>query len=380
MTTLKKNKNNQLSEESVPTQEAADQEDQMVTDGVDPDVTSVETPTAELPPDVTKEPRNGEEVHLDAFHGDPDMTIAYLRVSDDDGPLHGNPDLEQRVKNFINQHADGAGIAENEIDEKLSQIKELVGQYSAVVTRSEAFCAGVITKYRLREAMLLNIAKQLIKKKGLTWEEHFNANYPESSRRSAQDYMRLAKIPRIIGYAVFGKERLLEIIRAIKPAESDDPIGAFLLQNDINFTPDDDDLSDITELKTKVDAALVMEKVQSIAQKNGVDLEVDPQKIEMLIALGKEPSDSLLKKMVTMQKFGGDANAYLDEICMNGGADVHVAGSSVTAESLPTIIARVKSIREHISDDASLLDQIKLQDIEALEGEIAALKQLKNNQ
>jgi phage anti-repressor protein len=47
------------------------------------------------------------------------------------------------------------------------------------------------------------------------WTEWFDETYGSSNLRSAQDYMRMANTPNIIRYAVFGRERLMEILRAI---------------------------------------------------------------------------------------------------------------------------------------------------------------------
>ena len=85
--------------------------------------------------------------------------------------------------------------------------------------------------------MLLNIEKKLLHMKGRQWISHYIQTYGQKSLRSAQDYMALARIPNIINYAVFGKDRLMGVLRAIKFLEinSDDPIATLFQQCNISF-------------------------------------------------------------------------------------------------------------------------------------------------
>ena len=58
----------------------------------------------ELPENVTAEPRNEEEAHLDKFKNDQAMIRTYLKVSDDYGELLGDKDLEAEVIECCKQY------------------------------------------------------------------------------------------------------------------------------------------------------------------------------------------------------------------------------------------------------------------------------------
>ena len=141
-------------------------------------------------------------------------------------------------EHFLNPK--NVGEIEN-ADAVIEELKRLYGSYSILVNKSEGICNGMVTKYRIRQGMLLNIEKKLLRKDNKQWVEHFNQTYGSKYLRSAQDYMALAKTPNIIRYAVYGKERLMEIKRAIKELkiEGDDPIASFLEQYSIPYNPED---------------------------------------------------------------------------------------------------------------------------------------------
>ena len=71
------------------------------------------------------------------------------------------------------------------------------------------------------------------------WIDHFAEVYGRKHLRTAQDYMSLANIPNVARYAVYGKERLMEIKRAIKALglSSEDPVAVFLDKYSIPFDP-----------------------------------------------------------------------------------------------------------------------------------------------
>jgi len=64
--------------------------------------------------------------------------------------------------------------------------------------------------------MLLNFQKMLVAEAREDWTDWFSKHYKASYLRSAQDYMALARVPNVIRYAFLGKERLLEIRRALR--------------------------------------------------------------------------------------------------------------------------------------------------------------------
>ena len=69
-------------------------------------------------------------------------------------------------------------------------------EYSPAVNLSEAISEETNTKYRIREGMLHNSQKDIVRKKGENWFEFFTSNHGATPRRSPQDYMALARIPK----------------------------------------------------------------------------------------------------------------------------------------------------------------------------------------
>lgn len=329
---------------------------------------------------VTPEPRNANEIHMRVFHGDPDAEDGYLRVSDEKGEILGNIELQSEIEEFTSQYADVSNIKAEEVDDVLEPANNYIKRYSTAVSRSESFCFGVTTKYRLFLGMLLNIAKKLVlKQKQCSWEEYYNNNYPETTRRSAQDYMRLAKVKGIIGHAYWGgKEILLEIVRLIDTEGGEDPIGDFLLKYDIHFNPDDPP-ADVSKIRKKIDAAVAMEKIRRIEQRSNIDLGVDEERIRDLVGMGVQVDNGFLNQLGRIKTSNGDVNGYLDSRIQNGGAENTITEAEQKYESIQRLTSHVKRIREDFRSNPALQEQVKLEQIEELEAEITALKNLLSN-
>ena len=110
--------------------------------------------------------------------------------------------------------------------------------------------------------MLFNFQKTLVKKKlDRNWTEWFAENYDKSLLRSAQSYMKIAEIPNVIRFAVFGIERISQIGRRIEKPYGEDPIGHFLQENRIEF--DSYAETDYQELKITTDIAIARQKLNN---------------------------------------------------------------------------------------------------------------------
>ena len=140
----------------------------------------------------------------------------YRLVSDDEGQLLGDQQLERTVRELC-ENLEKINLYRAESPELLvEKIKELAIQYTKKLNTAENISFGILTKYRIRQGLLLLLLQILVKKRlGRNWIEWFSDNFDKRHLRSAEDYMRIAQVQNSIRYAVFGKERLLQIIRQI---------------------------------------------------------------------------------------------------------------------------------------------------------------------
>ena len=236
---------------------------------------------AQLPEGVTKAPRNEEEMHLKHIRKWPNAVQVYLKVSDDIGEVLGNKVLERQVTQFNSRYADPKVEVKNP-EKVLKSAKKLAGRYTLQINMVESGLTGTITKYRIRQGQLFLIMKNLVKAtEGPKWIEWFKKNFDGREFRSVQDYMRLAKVPGIIRYAVFGKERLLQILRQLNAADKakSDPIGSFIEGQGINFNPAEE--VDAQELRIETDIAINLQKL-SAAKIEGIAKDM----VEILVRNG----------------------------------------------------------------------------------------------
>jgi len=157
--------------------------------------------------------------------------------------------------NFLGQ---SKTLAKNGSTEAIKQIMpEIIAlskAYQGQINFATNVSNGILVKHQIRLGNIFLYQKRLLKKISpeMEWTKWFNDTYSSNNLRSAQDYMRLAKTPNIIRYAVFGKERLIEILRAIPSfASSDDPIGAFLSK--YGFTYDPEGESSMDDWRSNID-------------------------------------------------------------------------------------------------------------------------------
>jgi len=323
----------------------------------------------ELPENVTAEPRNEEEAHLDKFKNDPAMIRTYLRVSDDYGEMLGDKELEAEVIEFCKQYnaVNPKGIKEPEA--ALQQLVDLSNRYVKRVNNAENISIGISTKYRIREGMLFNIQKMIVKKVlKRKWVEWFNENYDSSLLRSLQDYMRLARIPGVIKYAVFGKEQLLEINRQIDKPEGDDPIGDFLANKGIEFDPEAE--FDLTELKIQNDIAITREKLD----REGLE-EVADDKVEALARNRIYLTRGHLRNIKLVKETNGDLVGYVDRIIANGGKTEPVLTAEIKAERFKKIVDRFLDQTDTALTDDHYLAEVNAETIQRVKDKIRLLEQ-----
>ena len=147
---------------------------------------------APLPENVDEEPRDDEEMHLGQIKGSSKTVRVYLDVSDDRGEMLGSKALEKKVRRFCRDNANINPAAISNGDQVLQEALKLAKEYIPKVNMRENSLSGTITKYRIRQGMLFNIIRELVKQNE-NWIEWFKTNFDPREFRSTQDYMRLAR-------------------------------------------------------------------------------------------------------------------------------------------------------------------------------------------
>ena len=335
-----------------------------------------------LPEGVTEEPQNEEHMHLKHIKHSPSLVEVYLSVSDDGGNLLEDIDLEKQVVDFIESYQQTSVESIENLDSVINESRDLYQRYSIKVNRTDSISSGIVTKYRIRQGMLLNIEKRLTKLKNKQWIDHFAEVYGRKHLRTAQDYMSLANIPHIMRYAVYGKERLMEIKRAIKALgiSGDDPVAAFLARHNIPFDPEDSENEEsLAELKLNVDSAIAMTKIKKIEESRPDEFGARPDLIKKLVGLGITIGNGIIKDMVIVKESNGDVNQHLENVYITGGQGNSIVKPTKSVQGFPKLVASFKTTVDYIRENADLAQSIDRTKIEDLERAITELKTLIDN-
>jgi hypothetical protein len=328
-----------------------------------------EVENTSLPENVTEAPQDEEHMDLSQVKKYSKWVKTYLNVSDDEGYLLGDIELEEFVKKTCGElNALNIKKVENP-EEFLQQIKSLSIRYSTGINGTENFSIGTITKYRIRLGMLFNFQKILVKK-GLdrNWTEWFAENYDKSQFRSIQDYMRIAAIPNAIRYAVFGKERLNQILKQIGKPTGDDPIGQFLQDNGVEFAPEAE--PDYAELKIVTDIAIARQKLNS----GGLE-EVSDDKVEALSRNGIHLTRGHLRNIKLMQDTNGDLPGYVDRIIATDGKAEPVLTAEIKAERFKKTVDRFLDQADTALTDDHYLAEVNAETIQRIKDKVRLLEQ-----
>jgi hypothetical protein len=147
----------------------------------------------DLPPGFTEEPQDPEHMDLRKVPEYRKWFKAYRNVSDDEGHLLDDLDLEKDVKEMCKDLSSMDLTLEESHNLWIDRITDLVLRYDSTINERENTTAGVFAKYRIRLGMLLNFQKELVKHRlKQNWTKWFPENYETISLRSAQEYMRIA--------------------------------------------------------------------------------------------------------------------------------------------------------------------------------------------
>jgi len=307
-----------------------------------------------LPAGVTPEPQDPEHMDLTKVTEHKEWVYAYIKVSDDEGHLLNDLPLETEVKALCAELDEIDLDLEEDPDFWVSKIKDVTTRYASQINFAESISTGSVTKYRIRMGKLLIRLKYLVKKKRKqSWVQWFKENYDQRHFRSVQDYMGIAEIPNVIRYAVFGKERLLEIIRQLGDKSGADPIGDFLSKNGIDFNPETE--LDPVELRIKTDVAIGMRKLAK--ERLG---EVSISKVEALVRAGMEIETKHIMDLKAIKKIRGDLNARMDQIIGSGGKVQSVVTPEGKAKNFRKTVDKFISLSVDALLDGDYLREVDL--------------------
>lgn len=302
--------------------------------------------------------------------------------SDGIGMIWDDTSLEAEVVSFINEYQTKEL---HELDKPavvLSKLRALYKIYNAKMSRTESITDGMLTKHGIQKGMLLNIEKKFLRMAGQQWTDHYIQTYGPKSLRSAQDYMALGRIPKIIDYAVIGKERLMKSWRAIKllEIESDDPMATFLEKYNIPFNPEDlHNEEAMMDLKSGIDSAVAFTKIEKAEQRNGSELGVNPDLFKKMIELGMKVDSGLINDLFIINKENRDVTRHLESLCGNGGDGDEMLPHIKKLNALPNLIAGLKETVESITKHSALAGRVEQDSIDDLENCVADLKNLVGN-
>lgn len=330
------------------------------------------------PADFTEEPhQDPEHMHSGLIKEIPALEETYIHTSDDGGDVLGNPKLEKKAREFYQllprvQNGETEGL-------ELEELRNFTIKYCKEINKAFAMKSGAICKYRIRQGSQFIILKILVKKSKQLWEVWFRENFKEViTIRFAQLCMQLARIPNIIRYSVFGMPRLLEIIRAIDPSDSDDPVGNFLRMHSILFDPEiepdiEGDKVEVDEVKMQIDVILAFRKIEE-AGLNSIDERI--VKTLVVTVNNFKLTKQLLKRLWEIQESGGDPNEYLHTLSLTGGLGPHTYSAGLQPH-LDRVGAEWLDIVEKCLNEPVRLNTIDYRIIDKMWERVSKIREMK---
>ena len=212
------------------------------------------------------------------------------------------------------------------------------------------------------------------------WTNWCEANHTGMSLRSAQDYMSIAKIPNAIRYAWIGKERLLQVQRAVKGSKDEDPIGSYLRDHGVDFDPNVEDPKLTERIRIQIDTLIAMFLFKSIGEKEELELDVDRDLIRKLIAFGiKVEPGGIVRDVVIIARSGGDPNQYLNDRHLEKGPEWKLIRDTKKIQGIPKLVSSFRDTIDFLKKNPDLVSQINTEKLEDLERQAAELKTLMDN-
>jgi len=331
-----------------------------------------------LPPGVTLKPQHNEHMDMELIKESPPLMDAYVKVSDNLSGLHGNKQLEMKVKKFCDEYSKIDWENEKNPGKLLKKLKDLTIFYTTTLNVADSTMSGIACKSHIRQGMLLLLQKPGVKAIGKKWEKWFDKNYNKRKLRSAVNYMSVAEIPNAIRYAIFGLTRLKKMKEVIKiTAEDPDPIYTFLSKNKLVFDPECD--NPIDEFNKEVDAAVAETLVKKIEEKNKLDYGIQAGLINKTVMEGVSFDNKVIRNINLIHESGGDVNDYLKRRYINKGKEFDVIENENKAKGFRKMVAEIKETVEVFSGDLTKLkENVDDDQIDTLEKALTELKRLKN--
>jgi hypothetical protein len=331
-------------------------------------------------PAVTDAPQHEEHLHMALLGESASLREVYLKVSDDTGQFFGDMDMEAKMIDFLAQSKTLAkkGSIE-EIKRIMPELIEISVSYQRQINFATNVSNGILVKHQIRLGHIFLQQKRLLKKiePGMNWLDWFKKTYGSRNLRSAQDYMRLAKTPNIIRYAVFGKERLIEILRAITSYGSvEDPIGTFLAKYGFIYNPDAEDFME--DWRSSIDAAIAMEKIGQVEKDQDLKLELSFEQVKALIDNNVPVESGVINDMVIVKESGGSVVDYIETSVLGKGSKHINIERAEKQESVQRISKKLREIVEFYSKQTDAISEINVAAIDDLRQSIEALTALLN--
>ena len=332
---------------------------------------TVGTTDAELPESFTLEPQDKEHIDFREVKDYESWIYIYRLISDDKGKLLGDPKLELTVKNRCDE-LEMINLYRAENPELLvEKLLELTNRYTIRLNTAENVSFGIMTTYRIRQAQLLLILQILVKNRlGRNWIQWFSDNFDKRQLRSAEDYMRIAQVQNSIRYAVFGKERLLQIIRQIdkKNLNKEDPIGDFLRENRIDFDPKLE--TEFKEVRDEADVAIEKEKLS----KAGIT-EISNEQVEALVLNKRKLTSHHIKQLALAKEKGYDLEEKMEKI-VNGEKNEPLQTRETKATGFVNTADKFLKAIENALADQEYLTKMNLEKFNRLKEKIQELEQI----
>jgi hypothetical protein len=315
---------------------------------------------------------------MDVLGDSASLRAIYLRVSDDKGEFFGAPELEESIIT-LSKEAEAAmksGSAD-QMKECMKRIIEATSSYHRQINIATNMSSGILVKHQIRLGQIFIQQKGLLKKidSNNKWLDWFKDTYGASSLRSAQDFMKLAETPNIIRYAFFGRERLIEFLRAITPyIKIGDPIGENLVKYNIIFNPEADLL--LEGWKSKIDAIVAMEKIKKMEKREDVELEITYDTVKSVIESGVPVDSSIIADMLIIKESGGSVTEYLQNTVLTRGPKPNLIERAEKKETVQVLSKKLRDLVDFYTKDRDAIAQINMDAVNDLKNSIEDLTAL----